>query len=242
LLAPFFLLGCFVGCGPAGDVSTQSPGQNSVERAEPPNPWPPEKIAENPQGFCVWAGQQLIEQLALLEGNRTELSGKLELLATRKKDFVANLEEIRNLANRARTALRRAEDEERWPVKFAGQSFSREKLESLIAVTSRYVEQRTPLAEDYSRAAQRLNIEIRKIDERVVEVKRQMEVVALDLERIKLSSELDGLPQLDSSSLNIAAVTSSLARPTEDDAIRLEIDELTTSTNPSMTLESFLKK
>jgi len=237
-----FILG--IGCIPNAQPSPKPQVQKPIPvapQAEPANPWPAERISADPQGFCSWADQQLQEQLNLLRGNRTKLSEKLEQLNTKKRSFIENLQEIRNLSTRAITALRKAEDEDRWPVKFAGKSFSREKLEALVAVTTKYVEQRKPLEDDYLRAAQRLGLEIRKVDEQIAEVTRQTEIVALDFERIKLSNELDGLPQLDSSKLNITAITRSLARPDAAESLALEIEDLTTGSAPAMTLDSFLK-
>ena len=233
------------GCAPSADQKpTQSTGSKKVPRLAPePAPqkdqWPPERIAKDPEGYCAFAGEQLDSQLRSLGDRRGELVAKRESLKSQKESFDENIAEITNLFGRARKAYGKAEDEDRWPVKFAGQSFSREKLKSLLVTTTRYIDARKPLAQQYGSTLQKIEDQLRRLNAQVERMRQQQEKLSLDLERIKISKQGDALGDLNQTAFDIAAITENLGR--EEGGNSLSLDDLLRDDGSTMTEESFLK-
>lgn len=235
------------GCAPSADQKpTQSTGSKKVPRpAQAPEPapqkdqWPPERIAKDPEGYCAFAGEQLDSQLRSLGDRRGELVAKRESLKSQKGSFDDNIAEITNLFGRAKKAYGKAEDEDRWPAKFAGQSFSKEKLKSLLMTTTRYIDARKPLAQQYGSTLQKIEDQLRRIDTQVERMRQQQEKLSLDLERIKISKQGDALGDLNQTAFDIAAITENLGR--EEGSNSLSLDDLLRDDSSTMTEESFLK-
>ena len=241
-----FIVGMTVsGCDPSPDQRpTQRTGSKTVPRPAPEpalqkDQWPPERIAKDPVGYCAFAGEQLDSQLRSLGDRRGELVAKRESLKSQKESFDENIAEITNLFGRAKKAYGKAEDEDRWPVKFAGQSFSREKLKSLLVTTTRYVDARKPLAQQYGSTLQKIEDQLRRIDTQVERMRQQQEKLSLDLERIKISKQGDALGDLNQTAFDIAAITENLGR--EEGGNSLSLDDLLRDDGSTMTEESFLK-
>lgn len=237
-----------VGCAPSATPKPR-PGPSAIEpnggmpKSPEPAPhkeqWPPERIAKDPEGYCAFAGAQLASQLQSVDDRRRELVSKRESLKSQKESFDENIAEIANLFDRAKKAYGKAEDEDRWPVKFAGQSFSKEKLKSLLLTTTRYIDARKPLAQQYSSTLQKIEDQLRRLDSQVERMQQQQEKLALDLERIKISKQSDALGDLNQTAFDIAAITETLGR--EEGSNSLSLDDLLRDDGSTMTEESFLK-
>ena len=233
------------GCAPSANQAP-TPGNGSKNVPKPsldPSPqrdhWPPERIAKDPEGYCAFAGEQLDSQLMSLGDRRRELLGKQESLKSQKESFDENIAEITNLFGRAKKAYGKAEDEDRWPVKFAGQAFSREKLKSLLVTTTRYIDARKPLAQQYGSTLQKIEDQLRRLNAQVERMRQQQEKLSLDLERIKISKQGDALGDLNQTAFDIAAITENLGR--EEGGNSLSLDDLLRDDCSTMTEESFLK-
>lgn len=221
-------------------LSTTRNSKVQSESDTAPRDWSPEMIAADPEAFCRWASNQLEENLAKLNSNKLAIQEKLGKIELSKKAIDDNIEEVSNLSARASAAHRRAEDEERWPAVFAGKSFSKSELVSLIEATTEYTSRRKPLINEYARAAQRLKLKIRQLDEQASKIRSQMEIVILDLERIKIAKELNSLPEISSDQLLLTGITNNLARESSDELMKLDIEDLTTIDDSSRDLDYFL--
>lgn len=161
-------------------------------------------MAKDPEGYLKWADQQIQGQVR----QRDELLGKLEerrqQIKKRQVEVGAELKEFENFRERLATAVRRAEDEDRWPVIVGPNKFDRAKAKSLLEDLGRQIEQRTPLAKDYEAA-------IAKMDGRAVSLRGDLtalnqlrEKIALDLERVKLNQGVAELEKLSRTADEIA--------------------------------------
>jgi hypothetical protein len=182
-----------------------APGGELHERGgtkpAPPAPaggreWTPDDMAKDPEGYLKWADGQIGGQIR----QREQLLGKLEerrkQIKTRQVEVGAELKEFENFLERLRTAVRRAEDEDRWPVQVGQNKFDRAKARSLLEDVARQTEQRRPLAQDYEAAIAKMDTRAESLRSDVAALARLREKIALDLERVKLNQGVAELEKL----------------------------------------------
>jgi len=158
--------------------------------------WTADDMAKDPEGYLLWADRRLREQIAHREGYLATLTDKRRAIEAKQKKLVGNLEEIDNFRKRLEDAIRRAEDEDRWPVQIAGKSFERAQAKAKLEEARQVVEERRPLAADYSAAIGRMADRAQAFTKEVAEAKRLRERILLDLERVRLKQALPDLDDL----------------------------------------------
>jgi DNA repair exonuclease SbcCD ATPase subunit len=185
--------------------------------------WTPEQIAQNPEGYLEYATETIKrqkkereEQLASLSKRKVEIEQKATALETRVSD-------IQNVHDRLQTACRRADDEDRWPVKMGNRTFDKETSQAVLASAEKYVEDRKPLVSAYRDARQKLigteavlRTDIEKLDQ-------LGEKVALDLERVRLNKGMAELEELKQTEAALASFSGVVVDVSEDPSTLLSI-------------------
>lgn len=183
---------------------------------EEPVEWTPEQIAASPDGFLEHAIQQIDAQLSLREERVTTMGRRRLEVETRLAEVTRALEEARNLRNRLEGAIRRAEDEDRWPIQFAGRSFTRENANALQKSILRFEQQREPLEETYRDAHRRIEQGDRSLREDIADLSQMREQAAINLERIRLNPDLAETAELRDTAARLVHFSETLLTSSED--------------------------
>jgi hypothetical protein len=189
---------------PGGELHNKGEGR----KPSPPTPavreWSQEEMTRDPEGYLKWADGQIQSQIR----QRDELLGKLDArrkqIKARQVEVGAELKEFENFKERLATAVRRAEDEDRWPVQVGSNKFDRAKAKALLEDITRQVEQRTPLAQDYDAAIGKMDARATSLRSDVTALVQLREKIALDLERVKLNQGVAELEKLSRTADEIA--------------------------------------
>jgi chromosome segregation ATPase len=205
----------------------------------PPEPaaWTPERIAADPAGYLRHADEQIRAQMALRTQRLDDLAARRTDLDSRGRQLTDSVKDARNLHDRMATAIRRADDENRWPLKLAGRSFTREKAEAVLASTQRYVDDRGPLAAAYEDGMKRLADTENALRGDLARLERLREKMALDGERIRLNQGMAEIADLRKTEAELAAFSKALADTTEDPLA----DAMNRQNSQIRNLDDFLK-
>lgn len=188
---------------PGGELR-KGEGRKPSPTAPAAREWSPDEMAKDPEGYLKWADGQIQSQIR----QRDELLGKLDerrkQIKARQVEVGAELKEFENFKERLATAVRRAEDEDRWPVVVGANKFDRAKAKSLLEDLGRQIEQRTPLAQDYDAAIAKMDARAVSLRGDVTALVQLREKIALDLERVKLNQGVAELEKLSRTADEIA--------------------------------------
>lgn len=189
LLAAAALL--LAGCGDA----PSAPGGQRVP-APLDRSWSPDEMSKDPEGYLAWADAKLNDQTQKREAFLTTLAERRAQVKERQQKAGADLTELENFAKRLATAMRRAEDEDRWPVVVGGASFDRSQAQARLDTLPKQIELRRPLAEAYEKALASMDAKATQLRAEIQALGRLREKLALDLEQVRLNqgaAELDKL-------------------------------------------------
>jgi hypothetical protein len=184
--------------------------------AEAADAWSPERIAGDPQGYLRNTDGQIGRQLEAARGRLSELQAKRAEVAGRAGSLVQQLDDARNVQARLKAAVRRAEDEDRWPARFAGRAFTREQAQGVIGNLDHFVAQQGPLADAYADAVRRIDGAQAAATRDIERLLALRERVALDLERVRLNQNLAEMAQWRQTEAEVAAMSASLAAVSPD--------------------------
>ncbi len=201
----------------------------------PKKQWTPDDIAKDPQGYLVWSDQQVQAQIA-------EHQKKLDALAARRQDVVTrqqalndDIASVQNIHDRLQTAYDRANDEDRWPVRMAGRTFERAKAQAILAQTQSWVSDRQPLSDEYAQALKKMDDSAGVLKDDIASLGQLREKLALDLEKVRLNQGMEELDQLRKNETQLASMSQSLSKmsddqvatlPRADQTTRVDIDSL----------------
>lgn len=200
------------GCKPSLPARTSVPDREEQADAS----WTPERIAADPDAYLQYATLRIDQQVSGRETRLTALGKRKAEIRKRADDLILRVEEARNVQNRLGAAIQRAEDEDRWPLKFANRSFTRDRAMSVREATAQFVKEREPLAEDYRAALSRLDGAERALRADLDTLARMREKLALDLERVRLNQGLAELAELRQTEAQLAGFSATLAGMTDD--------------------------
>lgn len=200
---------------------------------EPVEHWSPERIAADPNGYLEYADRLVQQQVESRQQRLQTLAARRADIERRSGELLERVEEAGNLARRLTTAIERAEDENRWPLVFAGKSFPRDRAQTLLTAIREFEKQREPLAAAYRDALQRIAHNERAMRDDIANLARTREQLALDLERVRLNQGMAELAELRKTEARLANLGSTLAGLDEDPlagfddgAASLDVNEL----------------
>ena len=178
--------------------------------------WTAEDIAADPEGYMQWADARVQAQLDDRQRRLTALTDRIAEVERKEGEFTRKLSDVRNVEERFTTAVRRAEDEDRWPLKIAGQSFDEAKARAIIAQAQRYIADHQPLAEAYTAALEKLHLAHSEQYRDIEHLQRLRQKLALDLERVRLNQGIEELTRLRQTEQEIAGFAGALGQMADD--------------------------
>lgn len=218
------VLAAYVVSRSCGHRPTSKPPPEGKPAAAPaPREWSQDEMAADPEGYLRWADGQLAAQISSREKALGELSSRRKGIEQRQKELLGTLDEVENFHERLKTAMQRAEDEDRWPVKVGGRSFERAKAGAVLEQTARYVTDRKPLADDYRKALDKMTERAGAWREEITAVVRLRERLGLDLERVRLKQampEIDALKRTEEEIAHYAKLLASIGEDAAEERLR----------------------
>lgn len=214
-LAVVGLLLVAVGCG-RPSVLEVTEQDRPPTTAEADAAWTPDRIASDPDGYLQYADARISQQVAGREQRLAQLDQRRADIHQKSADLLQRVADAKNIHARLSTALQRAEDEERWPLKFAGRTFSREKAQSVLAALDSFQKAREPLAAAYREALAKIDGAQRTLRADMASLAQMREKLALDLERVRLNKGLAELADLRQTEAKLANFSATLANLTDD--------------------------
>lgn len=206
------LLLCAAGCGKV--LSEKAAPQKPPADADAA--WTPERIAANPDGYLQYADNRIRQQVAGREQRLAQLDQRRAEIEKKSADLLQRVSDAQNIQSRLGAAVQRAEDEDRWPVKFAGRTFTREKAASVITATASYQKEREPLAAAYRDALVKIEGVQRTLRADLAGLAQMREKLALDLERVRLNQGIAELTELRQTEAKLANFSATLSGLTDD--------------------------
>lgn len=176
-----------------------------------PRAWTAEEMSKDPEGYLAWADTQLAEQKTKREQFLGTLAQRQTKVRERQQKAGADLGELENFLQRLTTAVRRADDEDRWPAKVGGRSYERSQALELMETLPKQIELRRPLSEEYDKAIAAMDAKAASMRAEVQQLDRLRQKLALDLERVRLSQGSAELKTLGATAEDIARYAKVLA-------------------------------
>ncbi len=202
------------GCG----EEAGKPGSGGGATPPAPRSWSPQEISQDPEGYLAWADKQIAQQGKAREEFLVKLAKRQTEVRERQKGAGADLTELENFLQRLKTAVQRAEDEDRWPVKVGLKSYERQRAQELLAQLPRQIELRKPLALEYEAALEAMAKKAGQVGGEIADLGRLREKIALDLERVRLHVGAAELEKLGATSAEIEHYAKILGAISDDAA------------------------
>jgi len=182
----------------AAACGQESGSKGSGGKTVPPESrsWSPQEIAQEPEAYLAWADKRVAQQVAARQEFLVKLDKRQVEVRERQKGAGADLSELENFLQRLKTAVQRAEDEDRWPVKVGAKSYERQRAQELLAQLPKQIELRKPLALEYEKALDAMAKKATQVTGEIADLGRLREKLALDLERVRLNVGVGELEKL----------------------------------------------
>ncbi len=209
----------------------------TIPNVSPDKKWTPEEIAKNPADYLVWSDSQIKSQIAERERRLNVLGSSRTEIIARQQQLVDKMNEVVNFRTRLQAAYQRAEDEDRWPVRMAGRTFERAKVNELLAQTQSWLDDRQPLASAYDASIKKMNESASTLQDDLRNLAQLREKLALDLERVKLNQGMAELDQLRKTETQLASMSAALSKMSEDQQPTIP----TASKSSKVDIDSILK-
>jgi hypothetical protein len=176
-----------VACGGDDPVPAAGGPTSTQGKPLPPRTWSSHEIATDPEGYLAWADNQVASQVKARQEFLTKLTRRQVEVRERQRTAGADLGELENFLGRLKTAVQRAEDEDRWPVQVGAKRYERDRALELLATLPKQIELRKPLALEYDAALKAMDAKAAKVNSEIADLGRLREKLALDLERVRLN-------------------------------------------------------
>jgi hypothetical protein len=190
-------------CGGDDPVPAAGGTTSTTKQPLPARTWTSQEIAADPEGYLAWADNQVAVQIKARQEFLAKLSERQVQVRNRQKSAGADLTELENFLTRLTTAVKRAEDEDRWPVQVGAKKYERARAQELMATLPKQIELRKPLANDYEAALKAMDTKAAKVEGEIADLGRLREKLALDLERVRLKLGVGELEKLNTSAAEI---------------------------------------
>ncbi len=199
-------LALFAGAGCDDPAGRRSSSPRAPTKAPVParSSWSTDEMAADPEGYLAWADAQLEQQTATRRTRIDAVAARRAELEQRRDGFGTNLSDLRNVEKRLGDALRKAEDEDRFPLRMGGRTFERAKAKSILAELARLLEERGPLLATYDDGITRLRAIEASLKSDVERLTALRDKLSVDLEQVRVSHGVAELEQLRSTESEIA--------------------------------------
>ncbi len=230
-----FILPAMIGCRQSEESSSKKP----KPPPPPPKVWTSEEIAQDPAGYLQSQDAQVEVQIQQRNTRLLELQQRRAQIQEKQGKLSQNVKELQNVQTRLQAAVRRADDEDRWPAKMGGKEFDREKAKAILQSCEQYIQDRRPLAEAYDQTLAKLSGMEAQMRKDLQDLGRLRERIALDIERIKLNQGIEQLGELRKAETELASFSKTLSTLDEN---ALDADQIANKQLPAtVDAESLLK-
>lgn len=183
----------------AGGGGSAGPAAAPVAKTE----WTTDEIASDPEGYLKWADDNIDGQIRQRREMLASISERRSQVESRQKVVADQLAELKRL----HSLVKEAEAANRWPVRVDSRVIEKEKGVALLAQIPKQVELRLPLARDYDEALSAMAGRQSQLEEDIASLEILKQRIALDVERVRLSRDVDELAKLSRSSQEISSFT-----------------------------------
>ncbi len=204
------------GCGRLKLTPDLKKPEVKKEPAAAAQAWTPERITQNPGGYLTFADAEIVRQIAEREARIGKIEASCAGIGERAEKLRQGIRDAANIEKRLRTAVERADEDQAWPVTFAGRKFEREKAVALLDASQRFVQNRTPLANEYEQALTKIDATAQSLRSDILELGRLREKLALDMERVRLNQGIAEVAELRKSVDALSGFATSLADTTDN--------------------------
>ena len=206
--------------GGCGDESGRAPAGRAPVKpvmAPPKTNWTSDEMAADPEGYLQWADQNLAAQIETRRQRIATVTQRVGELEARRTGFGTNLDDVRNIEKRLADALRKAEEEDRLPVRMGGRTFERDKAKAILVELNRLLGERSPLQQTYEDGLARLRQVEAGLAADMTRLTALRDKLAIDLEQVRVSHGVAELEQLRTTEAEIshyAKILGSIAEET----------------------------
>jgi hypothetical protein len=202
--------------------------------------WTPEQISKDPAGYLKFADAEIVRQRSEREARIEKIEASSKMIAERSEKLRQDIRDASNIQKRLQAAITRADEDEAWPITFAGRKLDRAKAVAIADASQRFVKSRASLASDYEQALLKIDSMEQSMRSDLVELSRLREKLALDMERVRLNQGISEVAELRKSVDALSGFATSLADTTDN-----PLDDLAAKARPlsaEAELESLLGK
>jgi chaperonin cofactor prefoldin len=202
--------------------------------------WTPERISKDPAGYLKFADAEIVRQKSEREARIEKIEASSKMIAERSEKLRQDIRDAANIQKRLQAAITRADEDETWPITFAGRKLERAKAKAIADASQRFVTSRASLASDYEQALLKIDSLEQSMRSDLVELSRLREKLALDMERVRLNQGISEVAELRKSVDALSGFATSLADTTDN-----PLDDLAAKARPlsaEAELESLLGK
>ena len=214
------------------------------DKATPPldtaQGWTPERISKDPAGYLKFADAEIVRQRNEREARIEKIEASSKMIAERSEKLRQDIRDASNIQKRLQAAITRADEDETWPITFAGRKLERAKAKAIADASQRFVTSRASLASDYEQALLKIDSMEQSMRSDLFELSRLREKLALDMERVRLNQGISEVAELRKSVDALSGFATSLADTTDN-----PLDDLAAKARPlsaEAELESLLGK
>lgn len=211
LAAVVLLAAAVAGCGDGGGSPSPVAPKAAVKTE-----WSPDEMSSDPEGYLRWAIDRLDQQRKVREERISKIAVRRKEIVAKRAAYATNVDDCDNIVKRMRTAIRRAEDEDRWPVSLGGRTFERDKAEQVIQACEKRVAERKPMVQVYDDALAKLDATSAAFRAELQTLGEVRSKTELDLERVRLSQGVAELAQLKKTEAEIAHYAKILGAVADD--------------------------
>lgn len=184
--------------------------------AEAAQAWTPERITRDPSGYLAFADGEVVRQITERESRIGKIEASRRTVGEKADRLRQDIRDAANIQKRLQAAIARADEDEAWPIAFAGRKLERAKAASIAAASQRFVQSRTPLAQEYDVALAKIDALEQSLKSDISELGRLREKLALDMERVRLNQGIAEVAELRQSVDALTGFASSLAETTDN--------------------------
>lgn len=205
------------GCG---RVLPQPPAKRPAASKPPPaeaaQAWTPERITRDPAGYLTFADGEIVRQITERESRIGKIESSRQTVGAKADRLRQDIRDAANIQKRLQAATARADEDEAWPIPFAGRRLERAKAVSIAEASQRFVQSRTPLAKEYELALGKIDAAEQSLRSEISELGRLREKLALDMERVRLNQGIAEVAELRKSVDALSGFATSLADTTDN--------------------------
>ncbi len=204
------------GCGRLAPQPATKKPEGSPPPVETAQAWTPERITRDPAGYLAFADGEIVRQIGEREGRIRKIEASRQAVGEKADRLRQDIRDAANIQKRLQQAVARADDDEAWPITFAGRKLERAKAVSIAEASERFVKSRTPLSADYGQALGKIDAAEQALRSDIAELSRLREKLALDMERVRLNQGIAEVAELRKSSDALSGFATSLADTTDN--------------------------